>query len=304
MKPLQSQDIFGNWATVLLPINDDDTIDFSRLSEELDYLIAARPNGIYSHGTAGEFYNLSEAEFDRISQYLAQRCQTAGIPFQIGVSHMSPHISLERLKRILPLQPSAVQVILPDWSPPTLEEAALFLTRMATLADPIGIVLYNPPHAKRVLAPEEIGRLKQLIPTLVGVKVNDGDESWYERMNTSCRDLSVFIPGHHLATGYQRGAHGSYSNIACLHPRMTCDLHSALELQQRIIRFLGEYITPYLHEGFSPQAVDKLLAAIGHWTALGTRLRWPYRWIPASHAERLRPHARKLLPEFFDLDNP
>ena len=30
---------------------------------------------------------------------------------------------------------------------------------------------------------------------------------------------------------------------------------------------------------------------------VGTRVRWPYRWIPQAEADRLRPVARDLLPE-------
>ena len=32
---------------------------------------------------------------------------------------------------------------------------------------------------------------------------------------------------------------------------------------------------------------------------VGTRLRWPYRWIEAEVAERLRPIARAMVPELF-----
>ena len=47
----------GNWATLLLPIATDDAIEFGALAEEIDVLIAARVDGIYSNGTAGEFHN-------------------------------------------------------------------------------------------------------------------------------------------------------------------------------------------------------------------------------------------------------
>ncbi len=72
---------------------------------------------------------------------------------------------------------------------------------MAEAAQRVGLVLYNPPHAKRVLAPAEIGRLAQQVPALVGVKVADGDEAWYAAMKRHAGRLSIFVPGHHLATG-------------------------------------------------------------------------------------------------------
>ena len=120
MNSLKSSEIFGNWATLLLPIDEDDQINYNVLEKEIDILISMGVNGIYSNGTAGEFYNQTEKEFDKVSAVLADKCNAAGMPFQIGCSHMSPILSLERLRRIVALNPSAVQVILPDWFPPTM----------------------------------------------------------------------------------------------------------------------------------------------------------------------------------------
>ena len=57
MQPLNATEIIGNWATLLLPLNEDDSIDYSLLAEEIDLMIAFGVSGIYSNGTAGEFYN-------------------------------------------------------------------------------------------------------------------------------------------------------------------------------------------------------------------------------------------------------
>ena len=153
MKPLRSDQIRGNWATLLPAWNDDDSLDVARVAGEIDVLVGINVDGIYSSGTAGEFHTLTEDEFDRVAELLAERCERSRVPFQIGVSQMSAQISLERLRRSVALAPGAVQVILPDWFPVSETEAADFLGRMAEVAEGIGLVLYNPPHAKRVLRP-------------------------------------------------------------------------------------------------------------------------------------------------------
>jgi hypothetical protein len=101
-------------------------------------------------------------------------------------------------------------------------------------------------------------------------------------------------------------AAGAFSNVACLSPagaqawtdRMASDLDAALDLERRICRFMDEHVVPFrsLH-GYSNAALDKLLAAIGGWGPVGTRLRRPYRWIDQAEAERLRPLARSMMPE-------
>ncbi len=308
MQPLIASQIRGNWATVLLPVTDDDAVDLTRLDHQLHAIIAAKVDGLYTNGTAGEFYNQTTAEFAAASELVAERCNAAKLPFQLGASHMSPVETLERVRIAAALTPSAIQVILPDWFRVTDEEAIAFLWRVAEQARPIGLVLYNPPHAKRVLTPSDIGTLADAVPALLGVKVADGDAAWYTAMRPHMPRLSVFVPGHHLATGVANGAAGAYSNVACLSPagaqrwtnQMQTDLPAALAVEQRVRDFMSEHIAPLITtQGYTNQAVDKLLAAIGDWAPIGTRLRWPYRSIDPTVADQLRPIAHQMLPEFF-----
>lgn len=311
MQPLKADQLRGNWATLLTPWNVAGELDRRRLAQQIDAMIDMGVDGIYSHGTAGEFHAQTEAEFDAVAEVLARRCDEAGMAFQIGVSHMSAQISLGRLRRVvarLP-RPGAVQVILPDWFAVRDDEAVDFLQRMAEAAAGIGLVLYNPPHAKRVLPPKTIGRLAARVPALVGLKTAAGDDAWYASMRRHIPQLSVFVPGHHLASGMQRGARGAYSNVACLNPaaaqrwtdRMKTDMPGALELESRLCRFIDDHIAPFItRHGYCNAACDRLMALIGGWADVGEQMRWPYRSIPATEAQRLRPIARDLLPEFIE----
>lgn len=306
--------IFGNWATLLITTDKNGQIDYYKLSDEIDILIASNPNGIYSNGTAGEFYAQTEDEFDRINFMLSEKCTTAGVSYQIGVSHMSPQISLERLKRIIHLHPLAVQLILPDWFPVTIDEAVIYLQKMEQEACGIKIVLYNPPHAKKQLEPEEWMILKNHVPSLVGVKVFDhnADPNWYAKVRVNNRGLSVFIPGHRLASGIKFGAHGSYSNMACLNPFaaqkwydvIKTDMKAGLELEQRIGKFMLECIQPFITiHHFSNQACDRFMAILGGWGDIGMNLRWPYKSIPEHFVSKIKLKAQELIPEFF-INNP
>jgi len=305
---LTAKNCRGNWGTLLLPINEDDSIDFHRLSDEIDLLIAARVDGIYSNGTAGEFHTQTEHEFDRVNQLLAAKCHASRMLFQIGASHPVPVTMVERIQRTKSLHPAAFQVILPDWVRVTQGEAFDFLIRIAEAADPVPIVLYNPPHAKNVLQPEAHLALAAKIPSLISIKLLDGDDGWYNRMKPVAERVAVFVPGHHLATGIAKGvAGGAYSNVACLNPwaaqrwwqLIQSDIDAALAIEQRIQAFFSRYIVPFAERGYSNPALDKLLAAVGNWCDVGTRLRWPYRWIPETEVNRVRAGAIDMLPQWF-----
>lgn len=298
----------GNWASLLLPINDDESIDFGRFSEAIDALTAARVDGIYSNGTACEFYAQTEAEFDAIQSLLAEKCRGAGMSFMIGASQTDPVLQLGRLRRAVELRPRAVQVILPDWWPVSNEEARAFLLRASEVADGVELVLYNPPHAKRVLAPVDLAEVTAGT-AVVASKLSLVGENFYAEARRHLGHLAVFVPGHHLATGVKEGvAAGAFSNVACLSPAgaqrwtdmMATDLETALEWESRIRAFITNHILPFAQLGFSNAALDKLLAAIGGWANVGTRLRMPYRSIDAAVVPELRRMARELIPEIMN----
>ena len=310
MKPLSAAEIRGNWATLLLPIQADDTIDFTLLAEEIDRFAAARVNGVYSNGSAGEFYTQTEAEFDRLHALLAEKCERHALPFQIGLSQPSAQLARERLRRTRALRPAAFQVTLPDWFPPTLPEILDFLATMAAEAAPIPLIVYNPPHAKRRLTPAEWLAVAEHVPGVVGIKVPGGDEAWYAAMQPVLARWSVFIPGHLLAEGIARGAHGAYSNVACLSPAgaqrwydgCARDLAAGRELGRRIGEFWQANVAPFItRDGLANMAADKAAAVAGGWLpGLTPRLRWPYQSVPDARARALGEAARRALPELFD----
>jgi 4-hydroxy-tetrahydrodipicolinate synthase len=307
---LNAANLKGNWATLLLPVNADDTFNYDKLADEIAMLIEAGVDGIYSNGTAGEFHNQTEAEFDTINSILSEKCLAADMRFQVGASHPSPIISLERVKRAVALKPDAIQVILPDWVTVTDNEMLDYLHKLADTAGDIPLVLYNPPHAKRVLQPKDYALLKQ-IPQVIGVKLLSRDEEWVREMKLYAAHLSIFVPGHFLASGVSNGiASGAYSNVACINPKaaqkwwllMHTDINAALDIEQGILSFFAECIAPLQKQGYSNPALDKFLATVGGCYQVGTRLRWPYKWIDESEVAATRERARQLIPYFFNED--
>jgi 4-hydroxy-tetrahydrodipicolinate synthase len=308
MRPLTASDLRGTWGTVLLPIDHDDAIDYGRLGVQLAHLTDSGLQGIYTNGTAGEFMTQSTEEYLEISRLVAEACAHAGLPFQLGASHVGPQACLERVRSTRHLEPSAYQVILPDWVAPTDAEAVDFLRRVAEAADGVPLVLYWPPHAKRSFSAAAVAHLAARVPELIGIKVADGNPSWYGALRAHLGGLAVFVPGHHLASGLLQGAHGSYSNVACLSPRGAVRWHrlaasdplAALDVERRIVDFLQVSAVPLAAEGYSNPALDKFLAAVGGWADVGTRLRWPYQWIPEERVEPFRTLVREMVPELWD----
>ncbi len=306
---MDATDLRGVWGTLLLPLAADDSIDWVSLEHQVEHLANSDLDGVYAHGTAGEFHTLGEHEYDRVNELLVRICSAAGMSFQIGATHPSAQTTLQRLARAKKLSPAAIQVILPDWVPLNDEEVVEFVERVVAHAAPVPVVLYNPPHAKTAVSPELLGRLLARAPGLIGVKVAGGDDVWYARMRAHGDRCALFVPGHRLASGLARGAHGSYSNVAALSPNgaaawyrlMQHDLPAALDVERRLATFFQHQVAPLQAERFANPALDKFLACVGGWCRLRTRTRWPTRAVPESLVEPARKEAHTLLPELFGL---
>ena len=307
MTALDRKSLRGVWGTVLLPLDAADRIDVGRLRHELAVLTAAGLDGIYAHGTAGEFHELGEDEYDLVSDLVAEHAAAAGLPFQLGAGHMSARLSLDRVRRAARLGPDAIQVILPDWVPTPPAAAVAAVAGLAAAAGNIPLVLYNPPHAKTQLDVAALIRLADEVPQLIGIKVAGGDAGWYLAMRPVTARLAVFVAGHTLASGLAQGAAGSYSNVACLSPAgavawyamMRSDPVRAADVEGRLQGFLDRHITPLQQRGYSNPALDKAMAHIGGWADIGTRVRWPYQGVPEDEATALRSLARAAVPELF-----
>ncbi|WP_236974151.1 dihydrodipicolinate synthase family protein [Membranihabitans maritimus] len=310
MEHLTSGTLNGIWCSIQIPFNQNDTIDFASLQTEINILTNSSLSGLYSNGTAGEFFNQTELEFDQISEMFASSCHQANIPFQIGASHMSPVISLERIKRTKALQPSAFQIIYPDWLTLNYDEQLSFLDGIIEAADPIPVVLYNAGHSKTVLNPCGFKKLSEEFPQLIGIKVVDGGPEWYKEMREMDLEVAVFTPGHRLATGIKEGVStGSYSNIACLDPEaaqiwydiILSDIDEGLRIETKVLEFLNKCILPFSKKGYSDAALDKFLWSLSGRDTTDTKLRWPYKGIDREYLGEIRKYGRKILPQFFNI---
>ncbi len=306
MTPLKACEIKGVWATPLIPVEEDGKAAINTIDGQIRHFGDVGVQGVYSHGTAAEFHCQTEAQYKAFAETMARTCHAIDLPFQIGACHPFAQETLHRIRFARNLEPSAIQIILPDWVPVDNQSAARFLDGCIEVADGVGLVLYNPPHAKRVLSPQDHCALLIGRPGIVGLKCAGGDASWYAEMAPVLEAKSVFVPGHFMATGLKNGASGSYSNVACLSPAQTVawyaqclsDLDHALEVEERLCRFMTQACGPILEAGYPSYTCDKLFAHISGWTQISTRMMWPHSGPSQEMIQRANLIAKKLIPEF------
>lgn len=77
---------------------------------------------------------------------------------------------------------------------------------------------------------------------------------------------------------------------------MQTDLEGALNPESRLQQFMSTFILPFKTHHHNV-ALDRLLAAVGGWSRVGTRVPWPYRSEDAGHVAALRRAALAAVPE-------
>lgn len=302
----ERQRIEGVWATVLLDVDDDGAVRLEAIEGQVAALAGAGVDGIYCHGTAGEFHCLSDAQWRVVSRKSAEACKRKGLPFQIGACHPLALAALERVRLAAQMAPRAIQVILPDWTPLDRGGTIRFLAACGMAAGGFDLVVYNPPQAKTVLEPDDYAAIVDADVGVAGIKCGGGDADWYAAMAPVLARLSVFVPGHHYASGRLAGAHGAYSNMACLNPagavrwarQVNSAPETALGLERRIATFMNEAITPMIGRGLPGHACDKAMAAAGGWARIEPRMLWPHEGAYAEEVATIRRAAAARIPEF------
>jgi len=155
-------------GVLLLPAQPDDSIDFARLTSQLDIFNSVR-SCTASTPTAPPRVpdSFRGRVFDQINELLAGCCAEAGWPFQLGAA-TRPLSSLDRVRRSSALAPSPIQVILPDWLPSTTVGRGL--PDPGGCPRPVCSLVSTTTHAKDAVGPELLAGLARAVPELVGLK--------------------------------------------------------------------------------------------------------------------------------------
>ena len=299
----------GVWPALLTPWTDDDRIDETALVTEIHAFAAAKVAGIYTGGTAGEFYAQDDSTFSQLAHIVCRTARAVGLAVQIGCTALSTRTVCARIAIAREYRADAVQVALPFWLTLGDDEVLQFFSAIANAAGETPIVFYQTPRAKRRVDPPLLGQVARATPTLIGIKDTTADEAMFQAMHRDAPDVSIFGADCRLIERMSLGGTGTYSSLAGLHADYMlryCDLceqrrfEEALPLERLCQRLMSEVLIPMVRdEHLYDSAVDRVQRVAGG-GACGLRCAGPYRSPTVEHVARVtqwcRMHAPELLP--------
>lgn len=299
---LTAETLRGIWPALLTPWTPQEQVDEEAFQDEIRSFARAGVHGVYTGGTAGEFYAQDDATFDRITQLVCQTARPLGLRVQIGCTALSTRTVCGRIERARRAGADGIQVALPFWLPLNDDDVLGFFCDLANAADGSPLVLYHSGRAKRSIGPELLQRLCEQTPTLIGIKDTVSDEAHWRALRAAAPQLSFFGGDYCLLDRMRNGGQGTYSSLAGLNPMGMVRYYELCEhgrwdeasrWQQAATGLMQELLLPMVRdENLWDSAVDRIQRVAGGGRC-GLRCARPYRSGTRKHVERLRRWCRE-----------
>ncbi len=158
---------------VLTPMNEDETIHFAELRNQINRLIDAGVHGLFCLGTNGEFYILDEKEKKQIIEATVD--EVGGrVPVYAGTGCISTRDTIALSLEAKSMGVDALSIICPYFASATQKEIYAHYKTVALAVD-LPIIIYNiPARTGMNIAPATVAELAQ-IDNIVGVKDSSGN---------------------------------------------------------------------------------------------------------------------------------
>jgi dihydrodipicolinate synthase/N-acetylneuraminate lyase len=295
----------GILATAVVPWTEDWRFDEATFRREIALQLAAGYRDLYIFGTAGEGHAVSDDQFRQIIRVFVDALAGSSVQPMVGVISLSLATVLDRIAVALDLGARRFQISLPSWGVLDVDETRRFFDVVLGRFPNVQFLHYNLLRAKRLVTPEEYGRIAADHPNLVATK-NTTDSL------TRVRDLIEQAPTvlHFLGeTGYtfgsQIGECGLLVSAATINARTGRAFYEAGRSGDlaTLVRYEGELheiaktLVRLAGDGHIDSAYDKVLWRL-HDPHFPLRLLPPYTAARPTAAEELADFLRRKYPHW------
>ncbi|MBK35335.1 MAG: 4-hydroxy-tetrahydrodipicolinate synthase [Gemmatimonadetes bacterium] len=228
--------IRGVIPALVTPMSDDEALDREGLVKLIDGTIDSGVHGVFTVGTAGEFWALSFEEKQRIYEWTVE---AAGgrVPAYVGTSANSTEEAIALSRAGQAAGADCLSILTPSFTTPTQEELFNHYAEIATSVT-LPILLYNlPARTGNALEVETVRRLVADYGNIVGIKDSSGDFSQALEYINGMPDGFRFVMGRDtlIASGFEQGAVAAIAATANVAPDVGAaifDAHSEGDLPE------------------------------------------------------------------------
>ena len=217
----------GVLPAMITPMTKDGKVNFPALRKLIDFLIDGGVHGIFAIGTTGEFYALSNAEYQEILEVTMDQVK-GRVPVYAGANSIGTRESIGLAKIAEKAGVAAISVLTPYFI--TVNQNELH-DHFKAIAENTGlpVILYdNSPKTHLPIRAATVERLAK-VPNIVGIKDSSGDlTNTADLINrTRGMNFSVMMGRDSLIhAGLAYGASGAVAATANVAPKLVSDIYN------------------------------------------------------------------------------
>ena len=201
-------------ATCCVPWREDYSFDEETFRRQVRRLIAGGVRDLYTFGTAGEGYAVTERQFDEVTRVFLDETQADGVQSMTGIIHMSLGTVIERIGRARAMGARRFQISLPGWGALHDTEVAVFFRETCGRFPDCEFLHYNLMRTGRIITGAEYGRLAERHPNLVATKNSTTDTQRLRGLLNEAPQLQHFITESGFAEAAMMGECGLLISVA------------------------------------------------------------------------------------------
>lgn len=237
---------YGILPAMITPRRADGTVNYPVLRKLIDYTLQGGVHGIFAVGTTGEFYSISDSEYQEILETTVD--QVAGrAPVYAGANAIGTRECIHLVDIATKVKGvDAVSVLTPYFISISQQELYAHYAAIAGSTD-LGVIMYdNAPKTHITIQTDTVAKLAD-IPNIIGIKDSTGDMSHTADIlnKTRGKEFKVMMGRDsliHSALSY--GASGAVAATANVAPAlvaeiynkyMSGDLQGSLEAQYKLL---------------------------------------------------------------------
>lgn len=226
---MKTSDIRGIIPPILTPMNEDESLNQEELRRQTERLLAGGVHGLFSFGTNGEGYILSEQEKYQILEVMVDQVK-GRVPIYAGTGCISTRDTIRQSVQAEKLGADALSIITPSFGAASQKELYDHYVAVAKHVN-IPIILYNiPPRTGNKLLPETVRDLIRDVDVIVGAKDSSGDIEnlkAYIRLTKELSKESAILAGNDgaILTCLKEGGSGGIAGRANIWPATVASIY-------------------------------------------------------------------------------
>lgn len=207
-------------GTVCLPWADDGSLDEALFRQTITNLVRGGLPDLYTFGTAGEGYAVTDGMFRRVATIFAETMREAGgSPPVVGLVSLSLSTMIERLQFCLDRGITTFQFALPGWAATSDGEMRRVFAELCGSFPEAQFIHYNLMRSGRLVRPNDYAELAELYPNLVGTKYGGGDPFMISGLMRHAPMLQHFFTEQGYYLGAPLGECALLTSISSSNPR-------------------------------------------------------------------------------------